>query len=99
MDAEVRLIQLDVQKKEGELRLEQQSAEQLLQLDVDERRFQQEQNKRLANHQCRGQGAAGNGSGPGSDVAQAKHERQMAERRLELDSQYQKMRAELDAPI
>jgi hypothetical protein len=96
VDAEIRSIQLDVQKKEGELRLEQRRAEQLVQLDVDEKRFQQEQKNRLANVDAEDKELRGMVAMQ-IQMATAKHDRQMAERRLELDSQYQKMRAELDA--
>lgn len=96
VDAEVRSIQLDVLKKDGEVRLEQRRAEQLLQLDVDERRFQQEQKNRLATIDAEDKELRGMVQMQ-IQMSSAKHERQMAERRLELDAQYQKMRAEIDA--
>ena len=96
VDAEVRSIQLDVSKKEGELRLEQRRAEQLLQLDVDEKRFQQEQKNRLATIDAEDKELRGMVQMQ-IQMSTAKHERQMSERRQELDSQYQKMRAEIDA--
>jgi hypothetical protein len=98
VDAEVRVIQLDVQKKEGELRLEQRRAEQLLQLDVEEKRFKQEQQNRLASIDAEDKELQGMVRMQ-IQMATAKHDRQTAERRMELDAQQQKMRAELDARI
>jgi len=109
LDAEVAKIQLDLQGREGELKVQQQRAEGMLRLDlqragevqrldVADREWRVENEKRLAALDADDKEMASMVRMQ-IQMATAKHEREMAGRRMEIDSDFQKRKIALEESL
>jgi RNA polymerase subunit RPABC4/transcription elongation factor Spt4 len=109
IDAQVRKINLEVDQRESEMRLERRRQEETLRLDVEEREFRQSQQARLAKIDADDKEMASMVRMQ-IEMASAKHEREMAARRQEIDaenrrqqmtieSDYQNRKARLDEDL
>lgn len=95
VDAQIRLVELDIQEREAKARLEQRRSEEMLRLEIEDREFEQRQRERLA--RIEGEEKEMRGMVRMQiEMATAKHERTMAERRQELDAEYRRLQAQLD---
>jgi hypothetical protein len=94
VDAEVRVVQLDLEEKESRLRLERRRAEENMRLDIEERQWRQDNQQRLAQIDADDKELR---SMVQMQVmmAGAKHEREMSARRMELDGQFRKLELEI----
>lgn len=106
VDAQVRSIQLDTDKMESMARLEQRRADEQLRLDIEDREFKQQQTAKAAEMEL--EQAAKDADAAREDkemwsmvkmqiqMATSKHERTMAERRQEIDSECRKQQAAIE---
>jgi hypothetical protein len=96
VDAEVRVIQLEVQKQESTFRLETRRSDEMLRLDVEERSWRQKNEQRLAGINAEDKEMR-NLVAAQIQMATAKHERETATRRLELESDFRRLQTEIEA--
>lgn len=95
IDAQVREVQLDVDQREHAMRLAQRREEETLALEIEDRRFKQEQAARLAAIDAEDEEMADLVKLQ-IQMATAKHDREMAARRLEIDARLRAQQAQLD---
>ncbi len=95
VDAQIREITLDIDKRASMLRAEQRRADEEFRLEIEDRRFKQQHAARLAQIEA-------NDTEMRSmvvmqiEMGAAKHERTMAARRQEIDTIFRKMQVEID---
>jgi hypothetical protein len=95
VDAQVRLINLDIERQEANLDIERRRQEELLRLDIQKREWEQKQQARLAAVE------AGNKEmwemvRMKIEMSRDKHDREMERTRLEVDSRYRELQAQSD---
>ena len=95
IDAEVRQIELEVDKQESMLRLEQRRAAEDLRLDTEDREFKQKHAARLAAVELDNE-EMGSMVKMQIQMATAKHEREIVERRQEQDAEFRRMQADVE---
>lgn len=95
VDARIRNITLDVEKKESVARLEKRRAEEELRLDVEDRTFRQKHAARLAELDASDKEMSSMVKMQ-IEMATQKHDRTMAVRRHEADAEFRKMQADIE---
>lgn len=95
IDAQVREIELKVEKSESTLRIEQRRAEEDLRLDIEDREFKQKHADRLATIEAEDKEIQSMVRMQ-IEMATAKHEREMAQRRQEVDAEFRKLQADIE---
>jgi serine/threonine protein kinase len=95
VDARIRDITLEVERKENVARLEKRRSEEELRLDIEERQFRQSNAARLAAMEAEDK-EMWSMVKMQIEMATQKHERQMAVRRHKSEENYRKMQAEIE---
>ncbi|NLH72757.1 MAG: hypothetical protein GX456_06865 [Verrucomicrobia bacterium] len=95
IDARLSEIELDLEKREWELDLEKRRQEEMLRLDIEDRKFKQWRDERIAAIEADDK-EMWSMVKMQIEMATAKHERLMAERRQELDAEIRRGQADID---
>ena len=95
VDAQVREIELDVDKKASLIKLEQSRAEEDLRLDIEEREFRQKNTARLAEIETDDK-EMWSMVKMQIEMATSKHDMEMSKRRQESDANFRKMQADIE---
>jgi len=95
VDADIRVIQLGVERQESNLRVETQKAEELLRLEIQDKEFKQRQEARLAEIDAEDKEMRSMVQAQ-IQMTTAKHDREMEARRLEIDSDFHKRQQDAD---
>lgn len=96
IEAAIAEIQLDLNRRDGTMRLELRRQEEALRMDVEDREFKQRQAARLAELEAEDKELAS--MVPMQiQMATAKHDREMAQRRQELDAEIRKLQAQVES--
>ncbi len=96
IDAQVREIELDIEQREAQSRLQSQRAEEMMRLDIEDREWRQQNEKRLAEIDADDK-EMGDMVRMQIQMATAKHERKTAERRQEIDADCRRQQTQLDS--
>lgn len=109
IDAQIQAVQLDVQQRQAEAKLQQERSQQMLRLEVQrkeemdrldaqDREFKQQQQARLARIDAEDKEMAGMVRMQ-IEMATSKHERETAKRRQEAEAEFRRRQQEIDAAI
>jgi hypothetical protein len=98
IDAQIQEIQFEVYKKESVFRLDQRHTEQLQQLDIEEKKFKLTQESRIANLEADDKEMRSLVEMQ-IKMSTASHERRVAERRQEIEADFTKQQAALEAQL
>jgi hypothetical protein len=95
IDASIRDIQLSIEKNESMLRLEQKRASEDLRLETEDRSFKQQHSARLASLDLEDKEMWSLVKAQ-IEISTAKHDREVAKRWQELDSEFRKLQADIE---
>jgi hypothetical protein len=98
IDAQAREIQLGIQTREAQARLQQQRDAEMLRLDVEDREWRQKQAERLAQLEAEDKEMQSMVRMQ-IEMAAAKHEREMAARRQEIQARHDERRTKLEEDL
>jgi hypothetical protein len=96
VDAQISEIQMDLSRREGTIRLEHRRQEETLRMDVQDREFKQRQAARLAEIEADDKELSSMVRMQ-IQMASAKHDREMSQRRQELDADIRKQQAQVES--
>ncbi|MCY2950449.1 MAG: zinc ribbon domain-containing protein [Planctomycetota bacterium] len=95
IDAQIREIELGIEKQEGALRVQQRRDEEMLRLEIEDSEFKQRQAERLAQSELQDREMWSTVKAQ-IEMATAKHDRIIAQRRQESEARFREQQAEID---